>query len=292
MIPLAVLVVASVTVAVVVALLVRRIPAVDPSSPRAARPAARAVERGLRGRDRWRSFARARLDPRVVTGLLLTIALLVIVLLAVLAFQVRTDQGIVRLDRTIERWADGEATAFSDDVISSITDLGSTAFVVGIALVVAGVEWIRTRSAWVVPFLVLVVGGQALATDLAKGIVGRPRPELGALAGLDPSFPSGHTAAAAATFAACALLLGRRRSPRVQSALTGVAVGLAVAVALSRVLLGVHWFSDVLGGLALGWAWFGIVALAFGGRLLRFGAPVEAAERHKELADSATGSAP
>jgi membrane-associated phospholipid phosphatase len=52
-------------------------------------------------------------------------------------------------------------------------------------------------------------------------------------------------------------------------------VGLAVAVAASRVLLGVHWLSDVIGGLALGWAWFALCAIAFGGRLLRFGAPVE-----------------
>ena len=39
-------------------------------------------------------------------------------------------------------------------------------------------------------------------------------------------------------------------------------------------LLGVHWLSDVIAGLALGWAWFAVCAIAFGGRLLRFGAAV------------------
>jgi membrane-associated phospholipid phosphatase len=283
MTPVLVLLLAAVVVGAAVAFVSLRVPVLDPASPRAVRPAARAVERGLERRTGWRVFARARFNPRVATGLLLTVALAIVVLLGVLVFQVRTDRGIVRLDRTIERWADGEATASSNDVISAITDLGGTVLLVVIGAAVALFEWFRTRSARVFVFLVLVIGGQALASHVIKGLVGRGRPELGLLAGLDPSFPSGHSAGAAATFAACALLLGRRRSHRVQAVLTGIGVALAIAVAASRVLLGVHWFSDVIGGLFLGWAWFAIASLAFGGRLLHFGAPVEAAERHAEL---------
>jgi undecaprenyl-diphosphatase len=78
-------------------------------------------------------------------------------------------------------------------------------------------------------------------------------------------------------FAAIALLAGRGRSIRVRAILVGVAVGLAVAVACSRVLLDLHWVSDVVAGVALGWGWFAVCAVAFGGWLLRLGAPVEKA---------------
>ena len=40
-------------------------------------------------------------------------------------------------------------------------------------------------------------------------------------------------------------------------------------------LLDVHWLSDVIAGVLLGWGWFAVCSIAFGGRLLRFGAPAE-----------------
>ena len=79
------------------------------------------------------------------------------------------------------------------------------------------------------------------------------------------------------------------RSPRTRALLAGGAVAIAVAVACSRVLLGVHWMSDVIAGLAFGWAWFGICAIAFGGRFLVLGAPVEQAA---EVADTTRSRLP
>jgi len=69
------------------------------------------------------------------------------------------------------------------------------------------------------------------------------------------SFPCGHAAAAAASFAAFALLAGIGRSPRAQAGLAA-AGALAIGIACTRVFLDVHWLTGVIAGLALGWAWF------------------------------------
>ena len=68
--------------------------------------------------------------------------------------------------------------------------------------------------------------------------------------------------------------------------LAGAAVAVAIGVAASRVLLGVHWLSDVVAGLAFGWGWFALCAVAFGGRFLTFGQPAEKATRVAERAEA------
>ncbi len=159
-----------------------------------------------------------------------------------------------------------------------LTTFGATATVVVIGVVVAGYALWRWHR-WSIPvFLALVIGGQFVLANLIKDGVQRARPDVRPLAHFTgPSFPSGHTTAAAATFIAIALVLGRDGSPRRRMLLAGVAVGLAVAVACSRVFLGVHWLTDAVGGLVLGWTWVALCAIAFGGRVMRFAAPAEAA---------------
>jgi membrane-associated phospholipid phosphatase len=231
-----------------------------------------------------RAVRAARLDPERATGLALTLALLVIfagaVVLALLTVVVRSSDVLAGLDSAVAEWGDRQATAWSDDAITLVTELGDTVVAVAVAVVVAIVEFTRTRNRWVVPFLLAVILGDKLLTEAVKQLVDRARPTIEAVAAtLGPSFPSGHTSTAAASWAAFALVAGRWWGRRAWPALAGVAVGIAVAVAASRVLLDVHWLTDVLAGLALGWAWFAVCAIAFGGRVLRFGASAEAAGR-------------
>ena len=52
-------------------------------------------------------------------------------------------------------------------------------------------------------------------------------------------------------------------------------------------LLDVHWLSDVIAGVVLGWGWFAVCCIAFGGRLLRFGAPAETVVETAQNAEQA-----
>lgn len=225
-----------------------------------------------------------RLDPEKATGLALTLALVVVftggLLLAALTVVVRRSDGAIGLDRSVAAWGDRHATDLSTHGLKVVTALGETWMAVAVIAVVALIEATRSRSSSVVPFLLAVIVGDKLLTTGVKQVVDRVRPALNPVAEtLGPSFPSGHSSTSAALWAAVALVAGRWLGPRARPVLAGLAVGIAVAVAASRVLLDVHWLTDVLGGLALGWAWFAVCAVAFGGRLLRFGAGAEVAAR-------------
>jgi undecaprenyl-diphosphatase len=238
------------------------------------------VHRG--GRLAW--FIRARVDPAEATGLALTIALAVVVVggaaIGVLAYMVRAHTGLASFDRRLALWGAVHATGLSTAVLRAITQLGATGTIVAVTVLAGAWEYRRLHSHAVALFLGLVIIGQNVIANLIKLGVDRVRPDLHPLTLFSgPSFPSGHATAAAACYAAIALLAGRRRSPQARAILAGAATAIAVAVATSRVLLGVHWLTDVLAGLALGWGWFALCSIAFGGRILRFGNPAEPDER-------------
>jgi membrane-associated phospholipid phosphatase len=246
--------------------------------------AARNVGETVAKHPRLRRMLDARLDPAVATGLALTVALVFVVggglLLGVLAYLVRTNSFLTGIDNGVAKWGHRHATKTSMRALNDVTQLGSIYTVIALCVILALVETIRERSIWVVTFIVAVMGGEEALTLVIKQLADRVRPAFNpAAASLGPSFPSGHSATGAAFYATAALLLGRWRPPTTRAVLAGLAAGVAVAVGASRVLLDVHWLSDVIAGLALGWAWFAICGIAFGGRILRFGAAAETVAR-------------
>jgi undecaprenyl-diphosphatase len=112
----------------------------------------------------------------------------------------------------------------------------------------------RIRAA----LLLIIVFGGRLLVELQKMIVDRDRPgideHLEAVSSM--SFPSGHSANAMITFMAIALLVPVKQRNRAIS--VGLGLALALQAGWSRVALGVHWPSDVIGGWAFGLFWIAI----------------------------------
>ena len=138
----------------------------------------------------------------------------------------------------------------------ALTNLGAPVVVDALAAVAGVVLWLTGRRR--ASLYVLAVRVAALVLDSAfKDLVGRSRPVLA-----DPvahasgfSFPSGHATGAASVYLPLAALANGvlvRRGARI--VVMGVAVLACLVVATTRVLLGVHYPSDVLAGLALGTA--------------------------------------
>ena len=253
------------------------------AAPTAPKMSVERVKSETRRHPRLAAFTRSRLDPGSATGLLLSAAVVVFVVgavsMALVLVMIHTNTGFARLDRSASLFGAHHATALSTRFLNDFTQLGGALVIVPLAVIVAIVETIRQRSVAIVAFLTLVVGGQFLVANVIKSIVDRARPNFDQLTGFSgSSFPSGHAVASAACLAAFALVIGRGRSLKVRAILAGLAAGLATGIACCRVMLGVHWLTDVLGGLALGWAWFALCSIAFGGYQLRFGAPAKTAE--------------
>lgn len=121
-------------------------------------------------------------------------------------------------------------------------------------------------------FVVLAVASSAALAASLKWLIARPRPDiLNHLVEVsDTSFPSGHSFNAAATYFAVALALAAlARTEGARAALIAVAAILSLAVAWSRVWLGVHYPTDVIAGWLGGTGWALLLAGLAGTRLRR-----------------------
>jgi undecaprenyl-diphosphatase len=148
-----------------------------------------------------------------------------------------------------------------DAVSRAVTFLGSVSGVTLLSLASLYVMRKKPRSLFQVA---AGAAGGIIAELWVKGFFDRSRPTL--LVHLEDvqstSFPSGHSMAAASFYLSLAFVLSRNRV-RHRTALVVGGSAIAAAVGASRVYLGVHWPTDVLGGLALGTAWASGVEAVF-----------------------------
>jgi undecaprenyl-diphosphatase len=206
------------------------------------------------------TWSRHRLDPRSPSGFPLTITVAVGAMSAwafgALTQDILAHEESIRLDPQVERWVLAHRTGGATLVMKTATWLGSNAIAVPVILLVGGWFLWRRRDWRPGAKLAAVLAVTVVAYDIVKPWVARPRPPVSDRIGGSTfsgwSFPSGHAAQAMAVWGLLALLVvaGRPLLQRVAGVLFAVLV--VAAVGASRVYLGAHWFTDVLGGFALG----------------------------------------
>ena len=156
----------------------------------------------------------------------------------------------------------GNATMVT--VIKSVTWLGSDGVLWTVLLAAAALLALRRR--WRLALYLVVTGAGALALDpILKSLVGRLRPVVAhpVAHGTGDSFPSGHALGSIVCYGALLLVFLPAARGRWRTVLTAVTVTLVALIGISRLLLGVHFVSDVLGAWAVGITWLGITAFAF-----------------------------
>jgi membrane-associated phospholipid phosphatase len=206
---------------------------------------------------RWRRM-RDGVPPALFLLACAVVLLVALVGLGWLLSKVLSHDAIGRGDADISRWLAHHRNRDLNEVTGVTTKLAETLTITILAVVaVAFAAWVWRR--WREPMLVAAaVAGEVGIFLVVTLLVDRKRPPVGHLDAAPPtsSFPSGHTAAAVALYGALAVLASERaRSALVRGLFIALAVVVPLVVAASRMYRGMHYFTDVAGGLLLGWLW-------------------------------------
>lgn len=213
---------------------------------------------------------RRRLDPAERYGLRLTLCGLAVVLVAVpfgwLLEQVLRNGAMVRADT----WAAEELHSVVRgrplwiDLLQAVSFLGKPVWLVAVVAVAAVFLGLRRKRRLLTFALVTTIGGAVIDTAV-KSLVGRARPQLTdpVASAMGKSFPSGHAMSSTVSYGVLLLVFLPALPRRLRTPLTIAVGGLVLAIGFSRLALGVHFISDVLGGYMLGLAWLAASTAAF-----------------------------
>jgi membrane-associated phospholipid phosphatase len=216
------------------------------------------VDRGEPARQDWSGGTRAWRKHAVVT-FVASAAVFVL-----LAWSAAAEAGPARVDPFVQNFVVDHRVGWLTEFLRVATFLGSTLVLGAVLAGFAAFLWATRRDVTgpavpVAAFLLAI-----LAKNAGKALIERPRPSpleaIGSNTGF--AFPSGHAADSLAVFALIALIASTGRSPRVRWAIWSGAALVILVVGGSRVYLGSHWLTDVVGGWALAAAIVSLLASA------------------------------
>src|SRR5665213_2702476 len=172
------------------------------------------------------------------------------VLVAVHGITASFDQGV-------DVFLYGTRTPLLVHIFSLITFLGSVPVVIGLAVLLSLALWFSKYRRYLAGFLITLIGAEGTAYIL-KDLIARPRPLSPLPVTFDPSFsfPSGHATAAMALYGFLIYLICRMPlSAGKKKLLIALLVLVILLIGFSRLYLGAHFPTDVLGGYLLSLLW-------------------------------------
>jgi undecaprenyl-diphosphatase len=164
-----------------------------------------------------------------------------------------------QFDTAVLRWLGAHHTPTLTTIMTEVTPLGTGIVVLTVVGVTTAFLW-HTEHKHSARMLLAATAGNILLNNVLKLFFDRARPsvfEWGTHAA-SSSFPSGHAMSATVVYGTVAYLLARLQKHGWARAITlTLAVIMIVLICLTRLYLGVHYPSDVLGGIIFGLAWSG-----------------------------------
>ena len=211
---------------------------------------------------RTAKFIAARFARGEYLGLHLTVGFIISLaalwLFAAVTEDVVTHDPLTNFDLALTTWIRAHTTPLGDRIFTAVSLIGSpismaAVGMIGAVIIVMRRKWLEL-AAWVAGFM-----GAGVLAYILKIVIQRPRP-VGATAFLHGdsfSFPSGHALGSLVGYGMLAYVIGSNWVTTARGRfrlVIGTAV-LVVAIGISRLYLGVHYFSDVVGGYAVGVLW-------------------------------------
>jgi undecaprenyl-diphosphatase len=176
-----------------------------------------------------------------------------------IAEDVVTSDPLVAFDVRVSEWLQYHRNDWLTWVMLLITDLHSTVGVILMSVLASAYWWKRRLRYWV-STAAMTIGGGMLLNLLLKNVFQRSRPHLpdSILTLTSYGFPSGHTMAATVLWGTlCAFAVSQLRNWGMRVLASLAAAAMIALIAFSRVYLGAHYLTDVLGAIAEGLAWLG-----------------------------------
>jgi len=169
---------------------------------------------------------------------------------------------LVLADQAVYHFFQSLRTPWADRIFVAVTELGDSFINICLSGAVLLVLLLK-RCYRIAGYWVLTVLGGLLGVQLLKWLIHLPRPVAIYHGASAYGFPSGHTTMSVILYGFLAILLARGLSSTLRWGLFVSVFLISFIIAISRLYLGAHWLSDVLGGFFIGTSWTALLGIAF-----------------------------